>query len=95
MTNYKEILRLHSMGINNTRIAESCSCVQLDGYTCFSGKSRASSSASEDAANEAYESPRSLRAAVILRTVFRAQPQLADIWAWLKPNPICLMISLY
>lgn len=25
MTNYKEILSLHSMGINNTRIAESCS----------------------------------------------------------------------
>ena len=24
MTNYKEILRLHSLGINNTRIAESC-----------------------------------------------------------------------
>ena len=23
MTNYKEILRLHSLGINNTRIAES------------------------------------------------------------------------
>jgi transposase len=28
MTNYKEILRLHSMGINNTRIAESCSCAR-------------------------------------------------------------------
>jgi len=28
ITNYKEILRLHSMGINNTRIAESCSCAR-------------------------------------------------------------------
>ena len=28
MTNYKEILRLHSLGINNTRIAESCSCAR-------------------------------------------------------------------
>ena len=29
MTNYKEILRLHSLGINNTRIAESCGlCAQ-------------------------------------------------------------------
>lgn len=26
MTNYKEILRLHSLGINNTRIAENCGC---------------------------------------------------------------------
>ena len=26
MTDYKEILRLHSLGINNTRIAESCGC---------------------------------------------------------------------
>jgi len=26
MTNYKEIIRLHSLGINNTHIAESCSC---------------------------------------------------------------------
>ena len=26
MINYKEILRLHSLGINNTRIAESCGC---------------------------------------------------------------------
>ena len=28
MTNYKEILRLHSLGINNTRIAESCACAR-------------------------------------------------------------------
>ena len=28
MTNYKEILRLHSLGINNTRIAESCGWVR-------------------------------------------------------------------
>ena len=28
MTNYKEILRLHSLGINNTRISESCSCAR-------------------------------------------------------------------
>ena len=28
MTNYKEILRLHSFGINNTRIAESCGCAR-------------------------------------------------------------------
>ena len=28
MTNYKEILRLHSLGINNTRIAESCGCAR-------------------------------------------------------------------
>ena len=28
MTNYKEILRLHSLGINNTRVAESCSCAR-------------------------------------------------------------------
>ena len=26
MANYKEILRLHNLGINNTRIAESCGC---------------------------------------------------------------------
>ncbi|MFZ2037556.1 MAG: hypothetical protein WAU62_11710 [Dehalococcoidales bacterium] len=26
MTNYKEILRLQSLGINNTRIAEACGC---------------------------------------------------------------------
>jgi transposase len=26
MTNFKEILRLHSLGINNTQIAESCGC---------------------------------------------------------------------
>lgn len=26
MTNYTEILRLHSLGINNTRAAESCGC---------------------------------------------------------------------
>ena len=24
MTNYKEIIRLHSLGLNKTRIAESC-----------------------------------------------------------------------
>lgn len=28
MTNYKEILRLHSLGINNTRIAESYGCAR-------------------------------------------------------------------
>ena len=28
MTNYKEILRLHGLGINNTRIAESCGCAR-------------------------------------------------------------------
>ena len=28
MTNYKEILRLHSLGINNSRIAESCGCAR-------------------------------------------------------------------
>ena len=28
MTNYKEILRLHSLGINNTRVAESCDCAR-------------------------------------------------------------------
>jgi len=28
MTNYKEILRLHSLGINNTRIAQSCGCAR-------------------------------------------------------------------
>lgn len=28
MTNYKEILRLHSLGINNTRIVESCGCAR-------------------------------------------------------------------
>lgn len=28
MTNYKEILRLHSLGINNTRIAGSCGCAR-------------------------------------------------------------------
>ena len=28
MTNYKEILRLHSLGINNTRVAESCCCAR-------------------------------------------------------------------
>lgn len=28
MTNYKEIQRLHSLGINNTRIAESCGCAR-------------------------------------------------------------------
>lgn len=28
MTNYKEIIRLHSLGINNTRIAESCGCAR-------------------------------------------------------------------
>ena len=28
MTNYKEILRLHSLGINNTRIAASCGCAR-------------------------------------------------------------------
>ena len=28
MVNYKEILRPHSLGINNTRIAESCGCVR-------------------------------------------------------------------
>ena len=28
MTKYKEILRLHSLGINNTRVAESCGCAR-------------------------------------------------------------------
>ena len=28
MTNYKEILRLHSLGINNTRAAERCGCAR-------------------------------------------------------------------
>jgi len=28
MTNYKESLRLHSIGINNTRVAESCGCAK-------------------------------------------------------------------
>ena len=28
MTHYKEILRLHNLGINNTRIAESCGCAR-------------------------------------------------------------------
>ncbi len=28
MTNYKEILRLHSLGLNNTRIAEGCGCAR-------------------------------------------------------------------
>ena len=28
MTNYKEILRLHGLGLNNTRIAESCGCAR-------------------------------------------------------------------
>ena len=28
MTNYKEILRLHSLGINNTRVAEGCGCAR-------------------------------------------------------------------
>ena len=28
MTNYKEILRLQSLGINNTRIAEACGCAR-------------------------------------------------------------------
>lgn len=28
MANYKEILRLHSLGINNTRIAASCGCAR-------------------------------------------------------------------
>lgn len=28
MANYKEILRLHSLGINNTRIAEACGCAR-------------------------------------------------------------------
>ena len=28
MTNYKEILRLNSLGINNTRVAESCGCAR-------------------------------------------------------------------
>ena len=26
MTNYREILRLHSLGLNNTEIAQSCPC---------------------------------------------------------------------
>ena len=28
MANYKEILQLHNLGINNTRIAESCGCAR-------------------------------------------------------------------
>ena len=28
MTNYKEIIRLHSLGLNKTRIAESCDCAR-------------------------------------------------------------------
>lgn len=28
MTNCKEILRLHSLGINNKRIAQSCDCAR-------------------------------------------------------------------
>ena len=28
MTNYKEIIRLHSLGLNKTRIAESCACAR-------------------------------------------------------------------
>jgi len=28
MTNYKEILRLQSLGINNSRIAEACGCAR-------------------------------------------------------------------
>lgn len=28
MANYKEILRLHGLGINNTRIAASCGCAR-------------------------------------------------------------------
>ena len=34
MTNYKEILRLHSLGINNTRIAESCGCARSTVIPC-------------------------------------------------------------
>ena len=28
MTNYREILRLHSMGLNKTEIASSCRCAR-------------------------------------------------------------------
>ena len=28
MTNYREILRLHSLGLNNTEIAQSCPCTR-------------------------------------------------------------------
>ena len=28
MTNYKEIIRLHSLGLNKTRIAENCGCAR-------------------------------------------------------------------
>ena len=28
MTNYKEIIRLHGLGLNKTRIAESCGCAR-------------------------------------------------------------------
>lgn len=28
MTDYKEIIRLHSLGLNKTRIAESCGCAR-------------------------------------------------------------------
>jgi len=28
MTNYKEILRLHSLEVNNTRVAENCRCAR-------------------------------------------------------------------
>lgn len=28
MTNYKEIIRLHRLGLNKTRIAESCGCAR-------------------------------------------------------------------
>ena len=33
MTNYKEILWLHSLGNNNTRIAESCGCARSTAIT--------------------------------------------------------------
>ncbi len=38
MTNYKEILRLHSLGINNTRIAESCGCARSSHSSSSAGR---------------------------------------------------------
>lgn len=63
MTKYKEILRLHSLGINNTRVAESCGCARS---TVISTVQRAQEK------EIAWEDIRSLSEAEVARRLYPA-----------------------